>query len=344
MSPLTSRGFGRPGSYLRSKSSSSTTARRSSSYRRSRMRRGFSGDNEHLNPRDDGAPRKPYLWLIVLLILSLVITTFWFREGDEGGPLHSLRVGIQTVVTPLEAAGTWVTSPVRNFFNWAGDLGVSRSQLQALSQQNDDLRARVIELEEMHLLDERLTSLMSAVPTGTADASILPAAVIGLPSSSYEQIIVLNRGTRHGVELAMPVMTHQGLLGSTIEVGPNYSKVRLIIDQNSGIAALVQRGRYLGTLQGTLSGELRLNFIPIDAEIELEDVILTSGLGGIFPKGLVLGEVIRADADHNTLYQPVTVRSMVDFNNLEEVLILLDAPPNLDDLPEPEYAETGRGD
>jgi len=305
------------------------------------MRRGFTGENEHLSP-SDGTPRKPYVLLISLVILSLVITTLWFREGQEGGPLRTVRVVVQTVATPFEATGTWVTSPVRNFFQWAGDMGVSRSQLQALSDQNNELRARVIELEERHLLDERLSDLMSTVPTGTPNTAILPASVIGLPGSSYEKVIVLNRGTRDGVDLAMPVITEQGLLGVTIEVGPNFSKVRLITDQNSGVAVLVQDGRYLGTVQGSLNGDLRLNFIPIEARIEPGDVVLTSGLGGIFPKGLVIGEVIRADGDHNTLYQSVTVRSMVDLSRFEEVLILLEAPPSIDNLPRAELREIGR--
>jgi rod shape-determining protein MreC len=300
------------------------------------MRYGYGGNNDHLNSSDDGAPRKPYAWLAGLLILSLVITTLWFRELPDGGPLHSIRIGIQTVTTPFEAAGTWVTSPARNFFAWAGDLGVSRSQLQALSEQNDELRARVVELEEIQLLDERLVGLMSTVPTGTPDSAVLPAAVTGLPSSSYERVIVLNRGTRDGVGLAMPVVARQGLLGVTIEVGPNYSKVRLITDQNSGVAALVQRGRHLGTVQGSLDGELHMSFVPVEAEVEAGDVILTSGLGGVFPKGLIVGEVVRSDGDHNTLYQSITLRSMADISRLEEVLILLEAPPSIDNLPGPE--------
>ena len=327
MSPRTSKGFGSPGSYLRNKASGSTRMRRRSRY-------GYGGGAS--KRQDDGVPRKPYGWLITLIILSLIITTLWFREGTAGGPLSTTRTAIQTVATPLEAAGTWTTSPARNFFAWASDLGVSRSQLQAISEQNDELRARVIELEERHLTYDRLNELMSVVPTATPDDMVLAAAVIGLPRNNYEQVIVLNRGTRSGVGLDMPVITHQGLLGRTIEVGPNYSKVRLVTDQSSGVAALVQRGRHLGLVEGSLGGDLRLNFIPVDAEIEAGDVVLTSGLGGVFPKGLVIGEIARVDVAHNILYQAIVVRSMVDMNSLEEVLILLDAPPPLENLPEAE--------
>jgi len=297
------------------------------------------GGERHVNPSDDGVVRKPYGWLVGLIILSLVITTFWFREMPEGGPLHTVRTGVQTVAAPFQAVGTWTTSPVRNFFQWAGDLGVSRSQLQALSEQNDYLRARVIELEETYLLDARLAELMSEVPTGVPDSAMLPSTVIGLPSSSYEDIIVLNRGTRDGVDIQMPVVNQQGLIGVTIEVGANFSRVRLITDQNSGVAALIQGSRNQGTVQGTLAGDLRLSFIDIDAEVEAGDRILTSGLGGVFPKGLTIGEVVRADGEHNTLYQLITVRSMVNFDNLEEVLILTEAPPSIDNLPEPELPE-----
>jgi len=317
---------------LRNKASGSTGS--GGRGRRGRRRYNIGGER-HVNPADDGVVRKPYGWLVGLIVLSLVITTFWFREMPDGGPLHTVRTGVQTVAAPFQSAGTWVTSPVRNFFQWAGDLGVSRSQLQALSEQNDYLRARVVELEEAYLLDGRLAGLMSEVPTGVPDSAQLPAAVIGLPSSSYEEVIVLNRGTRDGVDVQMPVVNQQGLVGVTTEVGPNFSRVRLITDQNSGVAALVQGSRNRGIVQGSLSRDLRLSFIQIDAEIEAGDRVLTSGLGGVFPKGLVVGEVIRADGEHDTLYQLITVRSMVDFNNLEEVLILLEAPPSIDNLPEP---------
>jgi len=301
------------------------------------------GSASHLNPRDDGTPRVPYGWLIFLTILSIVIITLWFRE-EPTGPLHQTRVAVRTVATPLEATGVWLTSPARNFVYWVSDLGVTRSELQEISNQNDELRARVIELEEMRLTDERLTALMSAVPTGTPENQVLPATVIGLPGSSYQDVIVLNRGTRQGVDLGMPVVTAQGLLGATIEVGPNYSKVRLISDQQSGVAALVQRGRHLGVVRGSLSGELMLDFVRIDVDVEEGDVIITSGLGGVFPKGILIGEVLRVNREGNALYQTIVIHSPNSMTLPEEVLILLDAPPSIDNLPDPERRAIGIGD
>jgi len=240
-----------------------------------------------------------------------------------------------------------MTSPPRNFFAWVGDLGVTRSELQEITAENDELRVRVIELEEMRLADDRLTELMSAVPTDIADGAVLPATVIGLPRSNYQEVIVLNKGTSDGVGLAMPVITSQGLLGSTIEVGPNYSKVRLISDQQSGVAALVQQGRYQGIIRGSHEGHLVLDFIPMDVEVEVDDVVITSGLGGVFPKGIVIGEVQRIIGGGNALYQTITVRprnNMDGANMPEEVLILLDTPPSTENLPEPELQVIGLSD
>ena len=328
---------------MRGKNSGSTRARSYHTRSRSGIRRrlaSFSSGTEHLAPRDDGVPRKPYAWLAFFVVLSIVIITLWFRE-DHAGPLHSTRTAIHTVAVPLEAVGTWTTSPVRNFFDWAGDLGVTRSELQEISAQNEYLRMRVSELEEINLANERLTDLLSAVPDGTDEDAVLPAAVIGLPRDNYQEMIILNRGTRQGVDLAMPVVTEQGLLGVTVVVGPNYSKVRLISDPQSGVAALIQRGRQEGIARGSLAGDLVLDFVSVDADVRPGDVVVTSGIGGVYPKGLVIGEVLRAHSEGAALYQTVIIRSTNNMDIPEEVLILLEAPPSTDNLPQPDLQATG---
>ena len=300
----------------------------------------------------DGTPRRPFGWLALFVVLSIVITTLWFHEAPTG-PLHAVRVAVHTISTPLGAGGKWVTSPMRRFIFWVSDLGVSRSELQALREQNEDLRARVVGLEEMRLENERLRGLLGEAPatggstgSGTEPAAplALAAAVIGLPVNSYDQVIVLNKGTSDGVELSQPIITARGLLGQIIEVGPNYSKARLITDQKSGVAALVQSNRQPGIVQGSLTGELTLDFVPTDAEVEPGDVVLTSGLGGIYPKGLVIGEVISASQEVNTLYKTIKVRSMNLTSMLEEVLILFDTPPDTRNLPDPELVAPGVDD
>jgi rod shape-determining protein MreC len=275
--------------------------------------------------------RQHYGWLVLFLVLSVILTTVWFREGDNG-PLHKVRVGVQTVTTPLGNAGKWATTPMRRFGSWVMDLGVSRSQLQTLRDQNETLRARVVELEEARLENDRLKALIGEVSKN--GYSGIGAAVIGLPENTYDQVIVLNKGSSDGVSMNVPVVTSRGLLGQIIEVGPTYSKVRLITDQKSGVAALIQRDRLPGVIRGSLAAELTLDFVDMDAKVIPGDVVLTSGLGGIYPKGLVIGEVTDVSNGVNTLFKTISVRPANTLANLEEVLVLTDAPPNTQALPD----------
>jgi rod shape-determining protein MreC len=219
-----------------------------------------------------------------------------------------------------------------------GDLGVSRSQLTDLRLQNETLRARVIELEEAKLENDRLRALTGEAATGNFAG--ITAAVIGLPTSTYDQIIVLNKGSLAGVVLTQPVITTKGLLGQIIEVGPGYSKVRLLTDQKSGVAALIQRDRQPGVIKGSLDGELHLDFVDMAVEVRPGDTVLTSGLGGIFPKGLVVGEVTEVSDEVNTLYKSIVVHPNYRLSDLEEVMILTDVVPDVDTLPQP---DTGTG-
>lgn len=261
-------------------------------------------------------------WLFFLVALSLVITTVWFREGASG-PIHRTRSGIQAALAPASAAGEYVTRPARGMIAWMGDLGVSRSTLEQLRSQNRRLRARIAELEEARLENERLTALVGM--TKAAERESLGAHVIGRPTNSWEGVITIDRGTSDGVTVGMPVIGGEGLLGQTIEVSINTAKVRLITDQRSGVAALVQRTRTSGIVHGTIEGGLTMDFVSAETTLKVGDVVITSGLGGVYPKGVVIGEVVASDRTANAMYRDIAVEPMGDLASLEEVLVLIGA-------------------
>jgi rod shape-determining protein MreC len=263
-------------------------------------------------------------WLILFIALSIVLMTVWFREGDTG-PLHKVRVGVQTVTAPVGAAGEWVSRPFSGFFSWVGDLGVSRSQLEQLRLQNERLRSRVAVLEEARLENVRLRGLIRIQQA--KDLETLGAHVIGRPTNSWDGIITIDRGSSDGVKRGMPVVGARGLLGQTISVAKGSSKVRLITDQRSGVASMVQRNRAEGVAKGTLSGGLTLDFVSVESTVKAGDVVITSGMGGIYPKGLVVGEVKTVDRRSNSLYQVIDVDPAASAFGLEDVLVLTGAPP-----------------
>ncbi len=257
--------------------------------------------------------------LIVFVALAIVVMTVWYRESDSG-PVHRVRTGVQAVAAPLSSGGELVTRPVRGLFAWAGDLGVSRSQLEQLRSQNEQLRTRVGELEEARQENVRLRSLVKL-----AQARELPsiaARVIGRPTNSWEGVITIDRGSRDGIKTGMPVVGPRGLLGQTVQVGPGYARVRLITDQRSGVAAMVQRNRATGIVRGSIEGDLALDFVSKETTVKAGDVVITSGLGGVYPKGIVVGEVSSVAKEPNGLYQQIGVTPGGDVSRLEEVLVL----------------------
>lgn len=274
-------------------------------------------------PHLDRSRARPGL-LIALVAVSLVLMTVWFREG-QGGPVHRVRLGIQTVTAPIGAAGEFVTRPLRGFFSWASDLGVSRSELEALRSQNEQLRALNSQLEEAKMEDDRLRALVGLAQA--AKVKSLGAQVIGRPVDSWEGVITVDRGSADGVAPFMPVMGPAGLLGETVDVTSHAARVRLITDQSSGVAAMLQQSRATGIVRGSLEGNLTLDFISKETTVRPGDVVVTSGLGGVYPKGLIIGNVTAVHRTPSDLYPRIDVSPSARLGGIEEVLVLIGAPP-----------------
>jgi rod shape-determining protein MreC len=124
----------------------------------------------------------------------------------------------------------------------------------------------------------------------------------------------------------MPVIGPQGLLGQTVQVAGSSARVRLITDQRSGVAAMVQGTRSVGIVHGTLDAGLRMDFVSREASVTAGDTIVTSGLGGVYPKGLVIGEVTSVEEDPSALYLRIDVAPTSGVGRLEEVLVVLSRP------------------
>jgi rod shape-determining protein MreC len=283
--------------------------------------------------------------LVVLIVLSLLLTTVWYREGDAG-PVHHLRDGVQAVTAPVGMVGEYVTRPVRGAFRWVADLGVSRSQLAALQQENARLRNTVSALEEQNLQTARTTPLVNFASATKLQA--LGAHIIGRPTQ-WDRVVTLDRGTADGVHEGMPVVgslgsvpehateasAAGGLVGETIDVTQHSCRVRLITDQNSGVSAMIQANRTEGIVHGSIDGGLSLDFVSHETTVKPGDVVITSGMGGVYPKGLLVGEVTHVSNLASALYQDITLSPSADLAGAEEVLILVSASPAV---------ETGSGE
>jgi rod shape-determining protein MreC len=261
---------------------------------------------------------RPFV-LAALVVVALIVTTVWYREAADG-PIHGARRVVVAVSQPFAVSGTWVTTPFRVVGGWFAGLGVDKAGYAALQQQNLELKQRLAALQEAQLQNDRIRALVDF-----AKAQNLPtvgANITGRPTDSLQRTILIDRGSSSGVARGDSVIASGGLVGQVVEVTPWNAQVRLITDSESGVAALVQRTRANGIVRGTLEGPLSLEFMEKKSAPVVGDVILTSGLGGVYPKGIVVGEVTSVATPSTDLYPVITVASRVDIEHIEEVLVI----------------------
>lgn len=259
------------------------------------------------------------LVLAALIVIALIVTTVWYRE-DTGGPLHAVRRGLIAVSEPFAVAGTWVTTPFRAVGGWFSGLGVDRSDYTALQKQNIDLKQRLAALEEAKLENDRIRALVDFAKA--QDLPTIGARVIGRPTDSRQRTILIDRGTSSGVKQGDAVIAAGGLVGQVVEVTPFDAQVRLITDSGSGVAVLVQRTRVNGIVSGTIDGTLSMDFVDKKLAPVVGDVLLTSGIGGVYPKGIVVGDVTSVSSPSTDLFPVVDLASRVDIDRIEEVLVI----------------------
>jgi rod shape-determining protein MreC len=210
---------------------------------------------------------------------------------------------------------------------YLSDSAVSRDEYLAVRKQNEELKARLATLEEAKLENERIRELVKFAQS--QDYNTIGARVIGRPADSWERSVLIDRGQRDGVKLGAAVIAAGGLVGQVIEVTAGSSKVRLITDSGSGVAVLVQRTRGEGVVRGSVEGKLNLDFVSKDKVPTKGDVLVTSGMGGAFPKGVVVGEVTEVAAPQADLFPRVIAVSRVAIDRIEEVLVLIGLAPEL---------------
>ena len=274
------------------------------------------GFSPHLNTQKQSTGIRP---LIVLCLVSLLLLTFYIREGDEG-TIHTLRSGVSVVTTPVRVAGSLVATPFNALGNVVGNLTASQETLSDLKQQNAELTAQVAELSEAKKTAERLESLVGL--QSTYNLTSTAARIIGTSSDAWSRTVTIDKGTASGFSLGMAVCNSGGVIGQIVEVSATTSTVQLANDEGSGISAMIQSTRAQGMLQGQADGTLRLSYVSTDADVAVGDIVITSGIGGVFPKGLPLGTVTSVEKSDNDVYYTIVVRAQSTAENNEEVLVI----------------------
>lgn len=268
--------------------------------------------------------RSHIISFLVMLAFGLILTML----GDSG-----------RIDTPQNWAQR-LTQPVESWFSEASQRGsalvTTFSNLERLQSENEAMRRQLdalslvnvqnIELKHENERFRELLDFQESNPNYTLRAAEVverdePAQVIGEDVSHLVQAVRIDYGRESGVEPGMSVVTPHGLVGRVLESGDHWAKVLLVTDETSQITALVQEGRASGVVEGT-GDELIMRYIPHEQRVEPNDVVLSAGLGGKFPKGLVIGIIESVEKHDTSPWQEAVVRSTIDFTQLEYVFVI----------------------
>jgi rod shape-determining protein MreC len=199
--------------------------------------------------------------------------------------------------------------------------------LWSLRQQNEDLRRRLADIEdlsrrttELDLANRRLGKLLE-LKEGWAQSAIA-ARIVGRSPSPVVRTIVLDKGEANGVARGMAVLAPDGVVGQVVAVSTHAARVMLVSDLNSGVDILVQRSRVQGIASGSTENGCGLKYIQRGSDIAVGDSVITSGLDGIFPKGQPVGIVTRVDSRESRMFQEVEVKLSADLTTIEEVVVV----------------------
>lgn len=258
--------------------------------------------------------------LVLLLVISLVLVVVYAREGEEG-PLHTIQDSTSALSSPLSSIGAASSSLAASATASLEDLTADGQAMNQLQESNATLSQMVVELEEYRQEANRLESLI-----GLHDAygfTSVAARVTGYSSDSYNRIITIDVGSASGVTEGLPVMGTTGVVGQVISVSTYSSQVRLLNDAQSGVAVMLQSSRSEGILSGSVEGVLYLEGVDEGVEVTEGEAVITSGLGGGYFRGLVIGTVSKVEQRQGDATRTIVITPNASFDNISEVLVVL---------------------
>lgn len=262
---------------------------------------------------------------IVLAVLVLVHLGAISHQVDGGGGVSLLQRAVLAAVSPVqrgvEAVGATAAELWRGYAFHRETYEENRRLVKRLRELETELEARAPRAREVETLRE-LLQLRKALPLDT-----IAAQVIGRDGVPWFRTLTVDRGEQDGVRLDAPVLSSTGVVGRVFAVGPHAARVQVLLDRDSGAGVLLERSRIAGVVSGQVSApatgdsDLVLKYVPDRADVTVGDLVVTSGLDQIYPKGLVVGRV-RFVGKGSGLFRDIRVEPSARFESLEEVLVV----------------------
>lgn len=243
------------------------------------------------------------------------------------GLLRPVEDASYKLVSPLEAGLRSLAQPVADVVTKYGDTQALTRENEALRAENERLNADIARLREEATRNDELQRLLDT-KNALADQQFLAASVVARDPSNLRQLISINRGRSDGIKVGMPVVTEGStLVGTITRVDDDHSWVTLVTDVDSAVSSVLSESRAEGVVVGGYDRKLSMQFVEQNASVKEGDTVVTSGLGGTYPKDLVIGRVTGVSGSRQELFRHVTVEPLASLSNLETVLIMTSFVP-----------------
>lgn len=281
--------------------------------------------------------------ILTVAVIAVVLLAFFAARGAYRFPIFEQLV--TTILAPVEGLVSKAGYSVRQASSSTGQLFTVYRDNQALKSEVQELRQQQLNSTEIMAENARLRAMLD-YKKGAPQFDFVVAAVIARDPGSWTSAVVINRGTADGITKDMPVVTPQGLVGNVVQAYANSAKVQLILDPRSAVGSIVQRSesRVAAIVEGNGANSLAPRMVNLarDADIIKGDRIITSGLGGIYPKGIYVGEVTDVVNEEGGLLKYAVLKPAVDFDRVEEVLVIVRSREAAPVLPPVGQAQTGQ--
>ncbi len=261
-------------------------------------------------------------FIFILLLSALILMSLRVKQRQGVTFVDGL---VTEIVSPFQKASTFLIRTVHGIFqNYVVLVHLQRENL-LLKQKVAELQRENHQMKEGVAAYERLQKLLQfreKIPP-----PVVAAEVIGGDPSSWFKSITLNKGERDGIRKGMAVIAPEGVVGQIFKTAPYHATVLLITDYSSALDVIIQRTRAKAIVEGKGENLCQLKYLQRSEDVVVGDIVVTSGLGGGFPKGLMVGEIRKVEKREHGIFQHAELVPSVDLTKLEEVLVIPEAPP-----------------
>ena len=262
-------------------------------------------------------------WRITIIVIAIIAAASFVLEHFMGE--NPITVGIRTVTSPIRTGFSYIAGEITGFRDFIIDMRAYKADNERLEAENIELKRQNRDVAVYREENERLKALLDLQDSMT-QYSTVAARVIAYSDSNWYDTVEINKGAINGISVGNAVITPEGVVGRVTEVGPTYSVVTTLLDPSAAIGIRISRTGGNGLVEGDeqLSRQMQcqLTFLDRSTPVIIDDVVETSGTGGIYPPGLVIGTIINISADSTGSLINAVVSPAVEFDSLQDVLVI----------------------